>query len=1436
MVEYRVLGPLEVVGERGALPLGGYRQRLLLAVLLSRVNQVLDIAWLVDAVWGDHPPRTARKTLQVYLARLRQAIGEDAITTTQAGYRLDAGPESLDSQTFERLADEGRGLLDHDPVGASRTLREALALWRGPPFGELGDVGVLKPESTRLQQARLAALEDRIEAELACGRGGELVPELTDLVATHPMRERLRAQLMNALYRAGRQADALMSFEQARIMLAEELGTDPSEALSLMHERILQHDPTLEAAPSAAVAAVDEDLRNPYKGLRAFTESDASDFFGRDDLVEMLVTAVASHTLVAVVGPSGSGKSSAVRAGLVPRLKGSSPAWRVVSMTPGRHPFENLQQAVHACDTGVVEWQADRLDLLRTLQSLHPADGAGVLLVIDQFEELVTQTSTAAERERFVANLIEVVEDPECGIVVLLTVRADFFEHVLGTPTLGELCLAGLVGVLPMSPGQIEAAAAEPAARVGLGMEPELVAELVADMTDQPGALPLFQYALTETFERRTGPELTRRAYVSVGGLRGALARRAEETYQTLGEDERAATRQVFLRMVAIGQAGQATRRRVPRGELESLGLSADALAVALDSFDRARLLTFDWDPVAGDSTVELAHEALITHWPRLGDWVASVRDDLRLQQRLAVAAAEWQATRRDADYLITGSRLGEFAEWPAPGSVTPSALEREFLAHSREEDDRRSRQRRLAARRLRVLVAAMTAVAVIASVLFVAATQRGRQIEAASQAAQARDLAAAAVATVGTDSDLSLLLGLASHSLAEASGDATVEATSALHHVLVANRLLQRFADSTDVAFLPDGRLVVAGKRTAVVDLSDPGDVLELEGGAGACSVDASQDGRWIGAGSFSGRVVVWDARTGQQVERVPVSASDLADVGDGEGTDDDDPCVAVAFDPAGDRLASLRASGRGLDVWSLATGENEARQFFVEPGDRSIAFVPDGNRVVMTTRSGVDGLSLDGTWEQAVASPGVLDVVALPSGMATVGGDGVVRLWDDSDRAGGTLSSDSAVLTSVAATSDGSMLAAGSSDGVVHMWTRTGGDLRPYLSFSPTSQALAKLALDATGRHVAGVDATGIAYVWDVADKLPGEDGSWPGGGPLAVSPDGRQVAVVDLSGERATVRGLPDGDAVATLEVPNDKHGRRVPIVGLAYHPDGTAIIGATGGAPAVERVLIQTWDAASGRPEQSTTGDVATYGPVAVSADGSQYAVASCLGLPVGGQSASPAWIVTQGRIITLATTACGRAVDLDSTGSLLAVQTEGGSVHVRDIGSFSGQGWLAPPTPLVVSLQHQPATTGSVAFSPDDSMLLTAGVDGTARVWDLPSGESRLVLDAGGGPVERALWTPDGLHIVTSSHDGVPRIWDVQTGRLEAELPAHGTWPYLAVTPDGRRLLTSADGVVRSWIVDSAELVEAAHARLTRGLTDAECERYGISPCRTAGDR
>ena len=755
-MRYRVLGPIEVLDGPRSLPLGGHRQRLVLAALLSHRGRVLSTDWLVDAVWGEHPPRTARKTLQVYVARLRALLGEDVIATAPGGYRLVLGRLTLDADDFEAAADRGHRLLGSAPDRALDELTGALGQWHGPPFGELADEAALRSEAQRLRERRLVAVEDRVEAEQALSHSPTVVSDLESLVAEHPWRARLRAALMLGLYRSGRQLEALELFDDARRHLADELGADPEPVLSQMHERILRRDPTLAAPMVTRPAATEQQpRRNPYKGLHAFEAADADDFFGRADLCDTLEAAVDAGSLVLVVGASGSGKSSAVCAGLVPRLLRRSPPWTVVTMTPGAHPFQALREAARDAGGGEVTWHTDDLDLLRTMQDLQQAATAQVLLVVDQAEELITQAAGDAA-QRFVANLVAIAEDPAAQCTVVATVRADFIDRLLADAALAPHVDDALVTVRPLEPFAITEAAVGPAHRVGLAVEPQLVAQLVADVTDQPGALPLFEYALAEMCRDQVGPVLTRSQYRALGGLRGALARRAEQTYEALEPDEQAAARASLLRLVAVADTGAVVRQRVGRRALESLDPRCPK---ALDAFDRARLLTFDRHPGTGEATVELAHEALIAAWPRLASWVEDSRDDLRLARLLDDEVAAWEAADHDDAYLMGGSRLASYDDWPRTPAVSTTDREKAFLAASRRQRERRTSAERRSARRLRALVAVTTAVALLASALTVVAVQRTDVAEAAADRARARDLAAASSDVVRRDADLALLL-----------------------------------------------------------------------------------------------------------------------------------------------------------------------------------------------------------------------------------------------------------------------------------------------------------------------------------------------------------------------------------------------------------------------------------------------------------------------------------------------------------------------------------------------------------------------------------------------------------------------------------------------------------------------------------------------------
>ena len=427
-------------------------------------------------------------------------------------------------------------------------------MWRGRPWGELGDEPAVRSEAQRLLELRLAVIEDRCAAQLESGHSSELVAELRGLVAEHPLRERGHYLLMMALYRSGQQADALRHYQQARRVLGEELGIEPSRDLRDLEEQILLQDPSLDLAPDRVVSSEWATARNPYKGLRPFAPEDAADFFGRSALLDEMVDRVEHGSFLGVVGSSGSGKSSLVMAGLIPRLHHGGQPWLVATMVPGNDPFAACVAAIR--DAAGASWNegdaatvGDDLDVLRTIGAALPDDDTRLLLVIDQFEELLHQTEVKEVRDRFVRNVVEVVDDPSSRTVVVATLRSDFFDHAMQSLPIGPLLRREMLTVLPLAPSDLAAAARRPADHVGVQVEPELLAALVADMTDQPGSLPLFQYVLTELFERRSGATLTRALYRDLGELHGALSQRAEATYQELDPATQAIARQVLLRL-----------------------------------------------------------------------------------------------------------------------------------------------------------------------------------------------------------------------------------------------------------------------------------------------------------------------------------------------------------------------------------------------------------------------------------------------------------------------------------------------------------------------------------------------------------------------------------------------------------------------------------------------------------------------------------------------------------------------------------------------------------------------------------------------------------------------------------------------------------------------------------------------------------------------
>jgi DNA-binding SARP family transcriptional activator len=830
-VEYRVLGPLQVADGDRAITISSPLQRALLALLLIHAGRVVSSGRMLDQLWGDEQPESGRDALVFHVARLRKALASDgradgrgpaaagAIETSDGGYRLATSPEAIDAVRFERLAAAGHAEVADDPTAAAEHLDTALSLWRGEPYECVPDLPFIEAEVRRLDELRLRALEDRFEAGLALGRAADITVDLEALVDREPLRERLRALLMLALYRTGRQADALRVYQDGRRILAEELGIDPGPELAALEMSILRQDPALGAGPLSGLAGAASGYggrttrsRNPYKGLRAFEELDAADFFGREALIDRLVVrlgeVVRAAGLLVIVGPSGSGKSSVVRAGLIPALRAGalpgSDGWRVVSMFPGSRPFEELAAGLRSIaggDTPVAlpsatALAADPATLGAAIDRLDAAVGR-VVLVIDQLEELWTVTSDPGVPDAFLDALATGLANVPARLTIIATLRIDHLEAPLHAPTIAGSLRDAVELVPPLDRDELRRAIERPAEGAGLTLEPGLVDTILADVVDRPAVLPQLQYALTELVERCESRQLTRETYDAIGGVVGALAVRAEETYQALGAAERDAARQVLLRLVAVEATGEPNLRREARHAFGERAVEADVL----ERFGKARLLTHGRDMRTGEPTIEIAHEALLRRWPRLAAWIDQEREAMWMHRRLALAADEWTEHDRDTGFLLAGGRLAMLESWATTTDLVLGPTEVDLLAASladrqraeAAEAARLAKERRLerqATRGLRGLVV-LLAVATVVSVTLLAVFWRQSEVAVEEQAiATARELAAASGGLLETDTGLALSLAVESARATVSRGWVTEEAVDALHRAIQAARI----------------------------------------------------------------------------------------------------------------------------------------------------------------------------------------------------------------------------------------------------------------------------------------------------------------------------------------------------------------------------------------------------------------------------------------------------------------------------------------------------------------------------------------------------------------------------------------------------------------------------------------------------------------------
>jgi WD40 repeat protein/transcriptional regulator with XRE-family HTH domain len=1182
----------------------------------------------------------------------------------------------------------------------------------------------------------------------------------------------------------------------------------------------------------------------PYRGLASFQPEDADWFYGREKLTHTLVERLADRYAAPggpflVVGPSGSGKSSLLGAGLIPALRNGelgipgSESWPLAWFTPGAHPAGELARQLDA-----VAGAGD------SAAALSGTPGR-LMVVVDQFEETFTSCRDDDERRAFIATLCAAggaVPDGAPGgdgsgprrppALVVLGLRADFYPQALSYPGLARAAEDAQVVVGPMTEEGLRRAIVEPASKARIDLEEGLVELLLRDLAPpaghpapgtahDAGALPLLSHALLATWQRRRGGQLTVAAYRDSGGIHGAVARTADAVYDSLTEAQRDLARDLFIRLTHVSDDGADTRRRVGRAELvddPSDARSAE-LELVLDRFVSQRLITADTD------TVEISHEALLHAWPRLRGWINADRAGLRIGHQLTDAAEQWRREQRDPAALYRGARLATARDWVAAGhrrELTSLALS--FL------DASVRRERRRIARLYQTIACLMALLLLAVFGGVIASQQRGQALEQRAVATRERNLAISRMVATRADrirdKDVSLAgqLSLAAYRIAP-----TPEARSSLLDSSAAfpvTRMLGSDGVMQSVAFSPDGRTLAAGgadKTVRVWDVSDPKRPVPLPPPLTGpqdvvYSVAFSPDGRTLAAGGGDKTVRLWDMTDPRQPVplRRPLTGPTAL-------------VYSLAFSPNG-RVLAAGSGDSTVRLWDVANPRQPVPLPRPLQGARSyvqsVAFSPDGG----TLAAGSD--------------------------------DQTVLLWDVRDprrprRLGAPLTGPRERVYSVAFSPDGRTLAAGSADKAVYRWSvadpgRPVALGRPLTG--PTSWVNA-VAFSRDGSLLAAGSSDGSARLWD--PRTGRVTATLPHPGPVtavAFRPGDHMVATSAADGQ-VRLWSLPG----PMLTSPTDT------VSAVAFRPDGRML--------AIGSADLQLWSLAErrqvGRPLTNPTG---FSGTAAFTRDGRTLAVgdhdgrvqlwdvadpgrAAPLGLPlrvhkllVESLAFSPdqrvlatgsddqtvrLWNVTDRARPVAMTTLTGFAsyvysVAWSPDGRTLAAGSIDRTVRLWDVGD------PRQPVPLGKPLTGPTNYVLAVAFSPDGRTLAVGSADRTVRLWDV--GDPRHPAPLGKpltGPtsyVYSLAFSPGGDTLAAANTDHTVWLWDLHDRRLPAVLAtlsaATGAVYSVAFNRDGHTLAAGgADQIVWLWNTDPEQVATNICAGAGDDITDAEWRQY-----------
>jgi len=1392
-----LLGALEVrLAERAITTFEYDKVRALLAYLMVEADHPHRREALVGLLWPEHAERAARQSLSQALLVLRRAIADRTVEppfllitpqTLQFNRESDAW---LDMARFTALVDT---VHHHSHVSLIACesclpqLEEAVALYQGdflagfslPDCPEFETWITLQRE--RLRQQALDALDQLADAYLHCGEYALALKHARSQLELDAWRESAHRQAIAALVLGGQRTAALAQYETCAQTLRTELDVAPEPATTALYEhikaaevagdadiRLALHTEMLAPAPGAP----------PFKGMDFFDVDDAALFFGREALTANLVKRLQNGgRFLAVVGASGSGKSSLVRAGLAATLQREG--WDVRVLTPGLDPLKDLQ----------------------ITQSANQQ-----ILVVDQFEELFTLCHDPAIRQSFVDDLLGIAAKEALFTHIVITLRADFYHHCAQFDALRTALEQNQVYIGQMKAAELRRAIEEPACQNHWAFEPGLVDVILRDIgadvshPPEPGALPLLSHALLETWKRRQGRTLTLAGYSAASGVRGAIAKTAEVVYQGFDTQQRAVARTIFLQLTELGEGTQDTRRRPLLREIHAYHEDTVIVDNVLRTLSNARLITTDRE------TVQVAHEALIREWPKLREWLDESRADVRMQRWLETAAKEWVEAACEPSFLLQGTRLTQYQEWAEEGRIKLLQNARAYLETSIAAQEAREAEE--VARHQAALQQASAGLAAQALAELDGHTpERGvllalSALEQYPYTPQAEHALACAIHANRPCRVLKLPGDIGAYSRIKWSPDGTYLAVSGSRGPTIATlwepnnptgtpkKLTREAYDvclTHDVAWSPDGERLVTSRGGAqrsechaieVWDVQTETVALRLAGHQGdQGTVDWAPDGTAILTAGMDGKARIWDAATG--AERLTITV--MADPPTGSAFYFD-VIGDAAWSPQGDQIVTA-AADKTARVWDATTG------------------------MVLHILGGHTGPLTGVTWS--------------PEGtqLATSSRDGAVRVWDlATGEVLRLLSNHKGIVRSVAWSPNGRRLATAGEDGTVRVWRAStgieefvfrGATAVWHVVWAPDSQRLAIKGarvwvldfFNEPSRRLYGNDigesrcamwspdgkyilthSDATAWLWDVGREHSIQTFKNSRYFHQPWSPDGARIVTSDEEGP-PRIWDVKTGKALIELQPPSSH------AFIAAWSPDGARI-----GASLAPNSQVAVWEAVTGEvlvvtPEIENGGLL--YGPM-WSPQGDYFATGA---IYAGYDTPARVWDAATGQALMTLESHNGESTlaNWSPDGQRLAITYEDGAIKIWDVSALYQTSDAAVSSSNLHKVPTTRATAGQmiltcsghvgrawwVSWSPNGKRLASGGADNTVRVWDATTGEELYQFQTP-SQVLTLDWSPDGKYLVAGGRYTTPMLWRVW--QSTEELIAYARKHYVSREP------------------------------------------------------